>query len=700
MNAKRKRDHEDEPRNIRQRETHGPAISESENEDSSEEDVSWENLDLSECQPNSTEELSKVASSSSNDFLDIRLPAAKNRKKSSNPEMTAFARKLRFEIHKLHLLCLIYHASLRNSWASNPKVSESLKRAVRGFKGNVNPPVKASQYQRTRILLEGLKAAVEYWHELYTITSRGLHKAKWSPITPNSTLPVAETSLAGGLLTFANFCRAASSLKGDRDVGIQLFTSFLRLLGLETRLVCSLQPLAFRAGKTNVTMYSLQNSRVPSPERDLPISLPTKIIPANARKLTKPSFGAHPSSSRTTLPAKIQPTDNIDEDSPYPIYWTEVFDPAAQKWIPVDALVTRSVGKPSKFEPPMSDSENTLSYVLGFAADNSAKDITIRYTKQFNAKVRKLRVMSIPSGDTWWKRVMKFYKSPYHQDRHQIEQAEFLQLELKEGIPKNVSDLKNHPVFVIERHLHRNQIIHPMVPCGSIVTSRARPPVVGQVYARKHVHTLRSSLAWYIRGRQVRAGEHALKHVQKRGAVAESADEPPEQEPLFAEFQTDEYVAAPVQDGIVPKNAYGNVDVYHVKMIPPGGVHIPHSSAKRIAQFMGIDFAEAVTGFDYRNRQTVPVMKGVVIAREFEEGFNAVCEAFMLQEETEAKQKKCLATLKRWNRFIKGLMIRRRIQNEFREGTPDATFEEGVSEFVQRDDGEVEVEDTGGGFFA
>lgn len=38
-------------------------------------------------------------------------------------------------------------------------------------------------------------------------------------------------------------------LKGSRDFGAQLFTALLRALGIETRLIFSLQPLGFNFGK-------------------------------------------------------------------------------------------------------------------------------------------------------------------------------------------------------------------------------------------------------------------------------------------------------------------------------------------------------------------------------------------------------------------------------------------------------------------
>lgn len=45
----------------------------------------------------------------------------------------------------------------------------------------------------------------------------------------------------------SDFFGAANSLEASRDVGAQLFCALLRSAGVETRLVCSLQPLPFNS---------------------------------------------------------------------------------------------------------------------------------------------------------------------------------------------------------------------------------------------------------------------------------------------------------------------------------------------------------------------------------------------------------------------------------------------------------------------
>ena len=111
--------------------------------------------------------------------------------------------------------------------------------------------------------------------------------------------------------------------------------------------------------------------------------------------------------------ADVEPTVKRAKivESHYPVYWVEVFNDAYQKWVPVDPLVTNTINKPQKFEPPVSDSLNDMTYVVAFEADGTAKDVTRRYVKAYNAKTRRARVESTKLGDRWWKKVLKIFKT-------------------------------------------------------------------------------------------------------------------------------------------------------------------------------------------------------------------------------------------------------------------------------------------------
>lgn len=192
-------------------------------------------------------------------------------------------------------------------------------------------------------------------------------------------------------------------------------------------------------------------------------------------------------------------------ESPFPVYWVEAFNEAVQKWVPVDPLVTKTVSKPSKFEPPASDSQNNLSYVLAFEDDGSARDITRRYTKAYNAKTRKARVEATKGGEKWWRKVLKIYKRLYELPRDQVEDAELAAREAAEEMPRNVMDFKDHPYYALERHLRRGEVIHPKREVGKVGAGRGGgSQVLEPIFRRRDVHVVKSADSWYRQGREIK----------------------------------------------------------------------------------------------------------------------------------------------------------------------------------------------------
>ena len=94
---------------------------------------------------------------------------------------------------------------------------------------------------------------------------------------------------------------------------------------------------------------------------------------------------------------------------------------------------------------------------------------------------------------------------------------------------------------------------------------------------RECVQTLRSRDTWIKEGRCVRPRQDPYKVVTARpkwdrmtGTVIK--DRPLE---IFGFWQTDVYEAPPAENGKVPRNEYGNVELFKPWMLPKGTVHLP-----------------------------------------------------------------------------------------------------------------------------
>ena len=61
------------------------------------------------------------------------------------------------------------------------------------------------------------------------------------------------------------------------------------------------------------------------------------------------------------------------------------------------------------------------------------------------------------------------------------------------------------------------------------------------------------------------------------------------------------------------------MDVWSEKCLPPGTVHLRFPRLVPVAKRLGINFAPAMVGFEFRNGRSVPVYEGIVVCTEFKE---------------------------------------------------------------------------------
>lgn len=166
---------------------------------------------------------------------------------------------------------------------------------------------------------------------------------------------------------------------------------------------------------------------------------------------------------------------------------------------------------------------------------------------------------------------------------------------------------------------------------------------------------------------------------------------------LYGAHQTAIYFAPPVAHGRIPKNVYGNLDVYVPSMVPPGGIHIPHPETARAARTIGIDYADAVTGFVFKGRHGTAVTKGAVVAAEYREAVEEVIKAFEDDRTRAEEERRSYEALRMWKRMLAGLRIMERIEGYEVEGERkerDVVIKEEM-DVADREEDEAEK---GGGF--
>lgn len=158
------------------------------------------------------------------------------------------------------------------------------------------------------------------------------------------------------------------------------------------------------------------------------------------------------------------------------------------------------------------------------------------------------------------------------------------------------------------------------------------------------------------------------------------------------------YSAPPILNGRIPKNIYGNLDLYVPSMVPPGGTHIAHPDTARAAKIIGVDYADAITGFSFKGRHGTVITNGAVVASEYCEAIREVITAFEDDRARAEEEKRSFEALRMWKRFMAGLRIRERIEGYEIEGERDIPGA-AVDDVDKKNNYHEEAENEGGGFF-
>lgn len=623
--------------------------------------------------------------------------------------ITSVEKKRRLDIHKMHVLCLLYHVHRRNAWCNDGRVQTVLRRLPSPKTlSNLVPNPDYTQYQASRRFIDGMNELKLLWTNRFNVTALGMHKPRWVDAGSEAQAFSVFDELDAPM-DKQDFRAAAAALQGSQDVGAQLFCALLRGIGVEARLVCSLQCLPFNSaaqvstpqkpdsGKNVIHLDPYNRTEAPSPSRSKSTSHRPKRLSRLERLIGERS---------PALSSGVAPKQKKRYHIAYPVYWVEALNPAHQRWVPIDPLSTFTVDKPDKIEPPLNSAQNSLAYAVAFEEDLTAKDVTRRYAKAYNSKTRKFRVECTPDGTKWWKRSLKLFRRALPLDRDQVEDAALARREAGEGIPKNVQDFKDHPVYVLERHLRHNEVIHPMHQAGKVNVGSAMNPKMEPIYRRKDVHIVRSADKWYRLGRDVKDGEQPLKHAKPKKDRRLSLPPPDmdideQQEEigagLYAPFQTELYIPPPVIRGRVPRNGFGNLDLYVPSMCPLGGIHIRHKLASKAARIIGVDYADAVTGFSFKGRHGTAIIQGVVVAQEYKDAVEAVINGIEYAQEEAENSQRSEEALRMWRRFCLGLRIAQRVNAIEIDGERGDVVD--VQGEIDKEDRALVEEQMAGGFF-
>ncbi|KAL7993736.1 putative DNA repair protein Rad4 [Plasmopara halstedii] len=433
-----------------------------------------------------------------------------------------------------------------------------------------------------------------------------------------------------------------------------LFAALCGALQLRYRLTCALDPLLVQRGKAFEATFKKRQNK-------------------GRRVRTFAESEKEKVEEKQEIKKDMDP-ENLDLAHRVYWLWCEVLDEKAEKWIHVD-VIRRLVDRPQEIEA-LRGKAARFSYVVGIQDNNLLVDVTARYTVQWS-KSFELRL-----ADSWIKQVIEQYNedtgllqqsisSNEHDEKVALdkEKKELETFKLAEGMPTSLEGFRKHHLYVLERHLGQLEYLHPRKIVGLF---NGQP-----VFLREHVQRLQSAFKWRRCGRVVKESErqNPAKWQSRNndfGCGGNDSNDDNEGEKdkssslaLFGIWQTTEIESPQLVNGLVPKNQYGNIEIWSPAHIPRNAVHLRLPRIETIAESLGIDFAPAVVGFEVRNGRPMPKVSGIVVAQSH--------ESMLLDAHAERQQQtieKAIAhnqklAIKRWENLTKRLLLRQRLEDDY-----------------------------------
>ncbi|KAI6647545.1 DNA repair protein complementing XP-C cells-like [Oopsacas minuta] len=348
---------------------------------------------------------------------------------------------------------------------------------------------------------------------------------------------------------------------------------------------------------------------------------------------------------------KLVATDReacISHSDKYIDEWLEIS--VEEDWVPVHCKLCKLTNAYSCVELA---TPNSFQYVVASEREGKVRDVSARYCLDWGGKYAKMK----PDNDSWLRILSLWCDSRDEEDR--LEDKQLMSIQLSLPSPSTLSQYKCNPIYILERHILKFQAIYPadVLPVGIFRGDR--------VYHRDNVMELHTRENWLKEGRVISKGSTAYKLA--RGRTKPGSD--PKQErkiELFGKWQTEIYIAPPVVDGKVPKNEFGNVELFQESMLPSGAAHVDIPGAAIVARKLGIDYALAMVGWEFHGIACHPVFRGVVVATENE---GVLLEAWREGKEEKREKEKVVREKKvfeRWRRVIRSALIKQRVDKKYK----------------------------------
>ena len=287
------------------------------------------------------------------------------------------------------------------------------------------------------------------------------------------------------------------------------------------------------------------------------------------------------------------------KQNPNPTFWAEVRDSDTIFGIDVcNAAVTPTAFDERCYLKPQG-------YIVSVTEELVYLDSTPKYCEKWAMTHRKSRVLNHEFWDDF------IVKQPGHSIIILEHNKLMKTVMLERGLPNSLGGFKHNLVYFLEKDLLKIEAIYPQ-----------DAPILGtfksqNVYSRDNVRPLKQMIVIKKEGRGLIEGEIPYKIVKQKILFDRwPGDDRWKDVPLYGEWQTEIYKPPTAENGIVPRNEFGNVELFQPWMLPLKTEHVDLPGSYSLARKLNINAAHAVTGFEFPRCRAVPVMSGVVVCED------------------------------------------------------------------------------------
>ncbi|CAH8624268.1 unnamed protein product [Schistosoma guineensis] len=397
--------------------------------------------------------------------------------------------------------------------------------------------------------------------------------------------------------------RRLSESKSTESDCLILLVAALRSLGFDVRIILGLHPIPLLPSETATKMLTSKSKEIKSSNKR---KHNRKIISSDEEDIFDTNFDHH----------------YYNENSKSSItLFAEVFLPKLNRWVCIDPSSPTGVVDKVNFKhgslyvvgacSVRSSSPELVSYV-----GRNPVDLSPRYVQDWCVSARTHRIpaekwssfLDIQSrffdkdAVEYDALVSKLNTVPTFQ-RDKKDKDSIQEKLLSEPLPKRMQDFKNHPLYVLQRHLLKFQVIHPSdsIPLGYF---RNEP-----VYSRDCLHLCHTRESWLKEAMTVRLHEKPAKVVKARLSM---------------------------------------------------------KRIQYIAKKLGIDCAEAVVGWTFHGSGWAhPNIKGYVVCKESVPVLIDAWRTEQMNAAKLEHEERIERALKNWKRLVRGLFIWHRVKAQF-----------------------------------